>query len=126
MANPTGQTIVTSALTYLGMVEQGGAPNQSDSNAALQNLNDMWDAMQIDEGLIFAVERVSETAIAFDFAGILVGPGQAFGFVPARIYSAQFFITAGSAGLTTNIRIVEAKEYYAHQDTDTAGVVPEE
>ena len=51
---PTGQQIVSDALTIMGILEQGGTPSVSDSVDCLGALNVFWQAWGIDEGLIYA------------------------------------------------------------------------
>ncbi len=52
---PTGQAIINSALTAIGILEQGGTPSVSDSVDALSELNAAWNAWGIDDGLIYAI-----------------------------------------------------------------------
>lgn len=87
---PTGQVIINRALTTLGILEQGGTASVSDSNAALDELNAMWGAWGIDEGLIYA--QIHERfPIANSQASYQIGPGAQFDAqIPSRIYAAHF------------------------------------
>lgn len=123
---PTGQIIVNNALTALGILEQGGMPSVSDSNDALSELNTMWDAWSIDEGLIFAVVSGQYTLVAAT-GSYTIGTGATFDATrPSRIYKAVAVSTVGSAKVRRDLRIVEAGEYYAHGDLAAQGSVPEE
>lgn len=101
---PTGQAVVNRALTTLGILEQGGQANVSDSNAVLDELNAMWDAWSIDEGLIYAQIAV-RFPITTGLGVYTIGPSPSpFGAtpnvnspVPARIYRAHFIQVTGGA-----------------------------
>lgn len=117
---PSGQTIITNALTTLGIVEQGAAPSASDSADGLVELNDLWAAAGIDEGLIFAVQPAT-VATAANTAAYLTSI-----FTPAgpfsHIYSAVWSVASGRWPL----RIVDVMEYRSHRDLATAALVPEQ
>lgn len=115
---PTGQTIVTNALTVLGINGQGETPSASDSNDALAELNAMWAAWGIDEGLIFAV-ATAQYALIQNTGTYLMGPGGSSPYnvaVPARIYQAYFATSTSRAPL----RMVEESVYFAHGDLSAA------
>lgn len=123
---PTGQVIVTGALTTLGINQQGGTPSASDSADALAELNNQWDAWGIDEGLIFSIQPVSVPLTA-NVGAYTIGPGATVNKPrPARIYKA-FFVAAVSTGkIRKELKIVEAMEYYAHGDLTAAASTPDE
>src|ERR1035441_2120402 len=79
----TGQWIVNRALTILGMLEQGGQPSLSDSTAALDMLNVMWDAWSIDEGLIYALIHL-RFPLTYSAACYKLGPSNVPDFVANR------------------------------------------
>ena len=121
---PTGQVIITSALTALGINEQGGIPSVSDSADALLELNAMWNAWGIDEGLIFAVQQL-QFALAANVGTYPVGPSAAAPFnvaLPSRIYKAVF-VTAGGR---TEIDVVPQQQYFSHNDLAASAVSPDE
>lgn len=123
---PTGQVIITGALTTLGINQQGGTPNGSDSADALAELNNQWDAWGIDEGLIYSVLPVTAPLTA-NIASYTIGPGATISKPrPSRIYKAFFVATVGSATLRKELRIVEALEYFAHGDLAAAASTPDE
>ena len=94
---PTGQTIINNALTALGILDQGGVPSVSDSTDALGELNAMWDAWSIDEGLIYAIVE-QRFPLAAGVAIYTIGPGGAFNTqIPARIYRAKVVSDSGGA-----------------------------
>ena len=119
---PTGQQIITNALTTLGIVEQGGSPSASDSADALIELNDMWSSWSIDEGLIFAVQAITK-ALTGAVGSYTIGSGAAFNVAsPSRIYAA--FITTSSG--RNEIKVVDREQYYSHNDLSAAAVCPDE
>ncbi len=119
---PTGQVIVTNALTTLGINEQGAVPSASDSVDALAELNSMWQAWGIDEGLIYALTSVTK-ALTANVGSYTIGTGAAFNTtLPSRIYRA--FIT--STGNRNEIEIVNAEKYYSHNDLTAAAATPDE
>lgn len=93
----TGQAIIDGALTALGLLEQGGTPSVSDSQDSLNELNSMWDAWSIDEGMIYAV-IAQRYAWAANIGFYTIGAGGSFnGQVPARIYRAAYVLVQGGA-----------------------------
>ncbi len=102
---PTGQAIINNALTALNVLEQGGVPSSSDSTDALGELNAMWDAWGIDEGLIYAVltGRYPLTAGIGTYtigtpASTSTGPQPNFRAArPGRIYAASVLSASGGA-----------------------------
>jgi hypothetical protein len=119
---PTGQTIISNALTILGILEQGGSPSASDSTAALNELNAMWDAWGIDEGLIYSILTATKV-LTGAVASYTIGTGGAFNTQrPSRIYEA-FMTTANGR---VRLEIVDALRYYAHRDLAAAAVCSDE
>lgn len=100
---PTGQFIVNRALTTIGLLEQNGTPSPSDSGAVLDELNAMWGAWGIDEGLIYAVihERFPlQSGLGCYRIGPYVTSGALPDFnapIPARIYKAYFINVVGGS-----------------------------
>lgn len=99
---PTGQQIVSDALTILGILEQGGTPSVSDSVDCLGALNVMWDAWGIDEGLIYA-QYPARFPWDASVAGYTMGPGAALALpqLPARIYRPHWVTVSGGAIATS-------------------------
>lgn len=119
---PTGQTIVNSALTILGILEQGGTPSTSDSNDSLAELNAMWDAWGIDEGLIYAVKAISK-ALGANTASVSIGNGATWNTpAPSRVYRA-FIVTSGNRN---EIKVVDAETYFSHNDLSASAGTPDE
>lgn len=120
--NPTGQSIVNSALTILNVLELGATPSASDSNAALAELNSMWDAWGIDEGLVNALVPTGPTALTGGVASYTVGTGATISVArPSIIYEAYI------SGTNRNgLRIVDAKQYFSHNDLTASAVTPDE
>lgn len=123
---PTGQVIVSNALTILGMMDPGGVPSVSDSNYGLSQLNNMWAAWGVDEGLIYAV--ISATfPLSANVGTYTIGTGATFSTPrPARIYAAYLVATVGAKSNRNELEIVEASRYYRHNDLAAAAAVPDE
>lgn len=120
---PTGQSLINSALTILGILEQGGTLSASESQDSLNELNSMWNAWGIDEGLIFAEASITKALLA-STPSYTIGPTGSFvAAVPSRVYRA-FII--GSDGNRNEIAVVNADKYYAHNDLSASAVVPDE
>ncbi len=118
---PSGQTIITNALTALGINDQGGAPNASDSADALAELNVMWGAMGIDEGLIFAVQAAT---IATTIAGAsYLWSIFSTAAPPSKIYTANWL---NAAGQRFPLEVIPSERYRAHRDLAAAALAPEE
>lgn len=99
---PTGQTVITNVLTKLGLVPQGGTPSASDSVYCLNELNNMWSAWSIDEGLIYAVLS-SQFPLTANTASYTIGTGATFDTTrPARIYSAYISAARAFSATTTS------------------------
>lgn len=99
---PSGQTIINNALTILGINEQGGSPSASDSVDALVELNSMWEAWGIDEGLIFAVLSAQYSLTAY-IGAYTIGVGGTFKAArPSRIYKAVVVSGLTFSGTTTS------------------------
>ena len=121
---PTGQAVVNSALTVLGILEQGGTASYSDLSYGLSELNDMWQAWGIDEGLIFALQT-GVISLASGTPSYALGPGGTSPFnttLPSRIYKANYL----TAGGRNELRIVNADQYYSHNDLSAAAAAPDE
>lgn len=124
---PTGQVIVTGALTTLGISQQGGTPSASDSTDALNELNNQWDAWGIDEGLIYSILPVGPLALVASTASYTIGTGATFNVPrPSRIYKAFLRAVVGAAIARKELNIVEALEYFAHGDLSAASASPDE
>lgn len=123
---PTGQQIVNAALTRLGILEQSGTPSASDSTDALVNLNDMWDAWSVDEGLIYAVQKKQIGPLPPNNPAVNIGPGVNLGFLPSKIYGGVFIATVGAAQTRRALKMVSQEEYYAHGDLGAVSSTPDE
>jgi len=119
----TGQQMVNSALIILGILEAGGVPSASESQDGLYELNGMWNAWGIDNGLIFGLQSITK-ALTAATASYTVGPAGAFATpAPSKIF--QAFIVA-SDGSRNEIEIVNAERYFAHNDLAASAVTPDE
>jgi hypothetical protein len=120
---PTGQAVINAALEILGINELGGTPSASESQSALNELNAMWNAWGIDEGLIYAEIAITKALLA-STASYTIGPTGSFvAAVPGKIYKA--FIIAAD-GSRNEIDVVNAGTYYAHNDLSASAVTPDQ
>ena len=122
---PTGQIIINNALTALGILEQGGTPSVSDSNDALTELNAMWQAWGIDEGLIFSTQS-QQFPLSANTPSYAYGPGGTAPFnvaFPQKVYHAHFI---DSAGVRSQLEIVEPLAYSRHGDLSASAKRPDE
>lgn len=122
----TGQQIVNAALTILGILMPGGTASGSDSTDLLAELNAMWDAWQIDAGLIFSILKVTG-ALSANVASYTIGTGATINVDrPSKIFSAFIVATVGSASNRNELKIVSAAEYYRHNDLAASASTPDE
>ncbi len=101
---PSGQTVITNTLGKLGLVPQGGAPSTSDSTYCLAELNNMWSAWGIDEGLIYG-QQTFQAALAAGKAVYAIGSGGTADFNtprPQRIYKAFVMGVVAFTATTTS------------------------
>lgn len=119
---PTAQVIINNALTILGILEQGGTPSTSDSNDSLAELNAMWDAWGIDEGLIYAVSEIT-VPLSNTVGSYTIGSGATINVPrPSRIYKAAI----GSTSSRNEVDVVDAAKYYSHNDLTASAATPDE
>ncbi len=118
---PTGQVIINSAFSAIGILEQGGTPSVSDSVDALAELNAMWDAWGIDDGLIYAI-LASRFALTASIATYTIG--QADSSLPQPNFSAprpgkifRASITQASGGAISTNALYDGGTGYAVSDT---------
>src|SRR6185312_17029709 len=118
----TGQNIVNDALTYLALMDPSGTPSASDSTTCLQVLNNMWESWGVDEGLIYALVPFSGN-LSTTVASYTIGSGATFDTRrPARIYKAYFVLGSNR----NELKIVEAGEYFSHNDLTASAATPDE
>lgn len=122
---PTALTVIHAALTHLGLLEQGGEPNTSDTIYMLDLLQTSWEEWGIDESLIFAIHTtsfpLSATVGSYPF-----GPDAAAPFNvprPSRVYKATF-VTA--TGTRVPLDIVPAARWASHHDHGATASAPDE
>jgi hypothetical protein len=125
---PTGQVIINNALISLGILEQGGVPSASDSIDALGELNAMWEAWGVDEGLIYAVLPIGPFDLAANVPSYTIGPAANFNTPqrPSRIYQAVFIATVGAASNRSSLKIIESTAYFGHSDLAASASTPDE
>ena len=124
---PTGQAIINSALTTLGVLELGGTPSAAESNDCLDALNTMWDAWSIDEGLIYAVRTVNSLALSAATASYTIGSGATWNTArPTRIYKAIVYSGTAPGTNRNELELVDATRYFKHNDLSASALTPEE
>lgn len=118
---PTGQVVINNALTKLTINELGGTPSVTDSTAALSELNNQWGSWGIDEGLIFS-QIILTKALAAGVTPNTIGTGGSINAQsPPKVYAAYI------AGTNRNeLKIVDAKTYFGHNDLTASAVTPDE
>lgn len=99
---PTGQSIIDKALITMSILDQGGSASESDSQDALNELNDMWTSWGVDEGLIWTVKNMTYAMSAgkgsYTFAPEADGAAPDFiSQIPGKIYDAYFTIFSSSS-----------------------------
>jgi hypothetical protein len=102
---PTGQIVATGVLTKLGLTDPSGNSSASDSAYVLQELNALWDAASVDEGLIYALIAPQFPFTAYQ-QNYSLGPTSADWSItsrPARIYSASAVIAVAITSATTTL-----------------------
>lgn len=118
----TGQTLVSNALTKLTINELGATPSASDSTSALNELNNMWGSWGIDDGLIPAVGPITK-ALTANVGSYTIGAGATFNIAnPGRVYAAYIAVT----GNRNEVKVVDAKTYFSHNDLAAAAGTPDE
>lgn len=123
MPSITGQNLINRALETLGIIDPQASPSVSDSTTGLNELNQMWSAWGIDEGLIYA-QRSFTGAIVSGTGSYTIGTGATFSTqLPQKIYKA--FFTTDSNGNRNEVEIVNADKYYSHNDLTAAAKTPE-
>lgn len=122
MSQVTGQTVVTNALVTIGVYGMGEIPSVSDSNDALAELNDMWEAWGVDEGLIFAVQK-QVFAWPLNVASNPIGTTATAPFnvaLPTRLYAAYWIPMSGPR---VPLRLVNSTTYYEHRDLSASSAL---
>jgi hypothetical protein len=106
------------------LLEQGGTPSVSDSNDALNELNILWNAWSVDDGLIYAIQS-QLFAWAASTSHYAIGPAATSPFnVPLpTIIKQAFWVTSAGRFM---LRIVNSDEYHAHKDLAATAVAPDE
>jgi len=129
MPSTTSQTIITNALSALGMCEQGGTPSVSDSNDGLVRLNMLLGQWRIQELFVWSV-GLAPYSLTANQRSYLIGP-LAADFPAARpeyIEQALIGIAGPNPSKPVNhpLRIVSQQEYGSHADLNALAAIPEE
>lgn len=106
---PTGTQIVTNVATKLNLMPGSGGLGADDTQTILTELNDMWDRLSIDEGLIYG-QTTYQSVLAAGRGVYSIGPnGDLNTTRPARIYKAFVLgVTAFTATTTSGTKTLTA------------------
>jgi hypothetical protein len=125
---PTGQQIITRAVTALNIIDDGGSISASESAGLLIELNAMVDAWSCEETLIPSVST-AQYQLTANQNPYPIGPAAVAPFNvarPVRIDSAYLVSTVGSGNNRNDLRLVGSKEYFAHNDLSASATGADE
>jgi hypothetical protein len=123
---PTGQQIITRAVTALNIIDDGGGISASESAGLLIELNAMVDAWATEETLIPSVST-AQYALTANKNPYSIGPGGDFDTArPVRIDGAYQISTVGSGTNRNKLRVIGSKEYFEHNDLSAAATSSDE
>lgn len=123
---PTGQQIITRAVSVLNIIDDGGAISASENAGLLIELNAMVDAWATEETLVPSIST-AQYALTGAKNPYTYGTGGEFdGARPVRVDQAIFVATVGAVKTRKPLRIVGSKEYFAHGDLAAAASSAEE
>ena len=128
MPSYTAQAIINTALTNLGILEQGGTPGSSDSTAALNILNLMLEQWRLQDRFIWSVSQGTYALTALT-AMYSIGPSGTAPFNVARpeyIESANITIAGPTAAnlIVWPLRLIGEPEYAAIRDPKATASIP--
>lgn len=123
MPTVTGQTVVTQALTDLGILSPGEGIDASNLNNGFTKLNMLLDSLIGSRDFIYAVKSSLFTLTA-NLPSALIGPGGSAPFNVARpvnIENAQIQVASGGDFLTHDVEIVSQTEFQSIDDKAASG-----
>lgn len=126
MASYSAQTLINIALTNLGILEQGGTPSVSDSNAVLSLLNMMVQQWHLQDRFIWQIVTTNWSLVAAT-GTYTIGPSGTFnGPRPTFIEDAYIsYVGPGSHLITSKLRLLTAKEYNDIADLSATAELPQ-
>lgn len=129
MASYSAQTLINIALTNLGILEQGGVPNASDSNASLVLLNLMIQQWHLQDKFIWSVGTASY-ALTASVGVYPIGTGASSPFNVARPTFVQQALIGlpgpnPSNQITYPLRIITQQEYGLISDLKALAHIPQ-
>lgn len=125
---PTGQQIITRAVTVLNIIDDGGGISASEDNGLLIELNAMVDAWAAEETLIPSIST-AQYALTANQNPYPIGPAATAPFNvarPVRIDKAVLVSTVGGATRRRPLRIVGSADYFDHADLAAAATTADE
>ncbi len=123
---PTGQQIITRAVTVLNIIDDGGGISASESAGLLIELNAMCDAWATEETLIPSIS-VAQYALTANKNPYTFGPGGDLNAPrPVRVDSAHIISTVGAGTNRNDVAIVGSETYFEHNDLSASASSPDE
>jgi hypothetical protein len=124
----TAQQLINISLTNLGILDQGGTPSVSDSNAALDRLNLLIGQWRIQDLYIWSVGSATYPLVLAQ-KGYTIGPSAADFNAPRPNYIEQALISIPGPNpnnaLTHPMKFISQQEYGAIVDQNATSNIPE-
>jgi hypothetical protein len=129
MASYTAQTLINNAMTNLGVLEQGGTPNASDSAEGLRLLNYMIGQWHIDERFIWQKQTLSISPLTANTGTYQIGSSASSPFNVARptfIEAAYIsFVGPASKVITNKLDQLTPEEWNDLADLSATAEIPQ-
>lgn len=128
MASYSGQTIVNLVLTQLGMLEQGGTPSASDSNAVLALVNAMVQQWHLRNEFVPSIVATLWPLVA-NTGSYTIGPAGTFNGARPTIIEEAFIAIVGPSGgsnlVTFPLELLSSKGFANIADLSAVADIPE-
>ena len=125
----TGQSLINTAFTNLGVMDQGGTPSVSDSNAALVLLNQQMGQWRISNKFVWSVGKASYPLVLAK-QSYQIGPAAPDFNVPRPTYIEQALISVAGPNPANPIqrpmRLIGQQEYAGHDDKAATSTIPQD
>lgn len=122
----TAQVLISKSLTDLGILEQGGTPNVSDSNAMLTLLNFIVQQWHLKNLFIWQIVSTN-WPLSANVGTYTIGPAGTFnGPRPTYIEEAYInFVGPGTNVISTPLNLLSAKQYNDINDLSATAELPQ-
>ncbi len=125
--NVSAQTLINTAFTNLGVMDQGGTPSVSDSNAALVLLNQMMGQWRLRDLFVWSVGSASYPLVLAQ-SSYQIGPAAADFVAPRPTYIEQAQISLAGPNplnpITYTMKMIGQQEYANLADKSATGAIP--